>query len=577
MNLIQESSAFAAWFARVMRTFFQLRPLTTAGVVVAEATATMTRILSLLLPLKVILLAGSPGVPRYFPFVDPADKSIWLLGLSLAAVTFYLVTLLLEAMVNRLSQDAGKEILYRANALTLLKNQEETIQGYYASFCEISASLLFLSAAFLVLMVLNFWLFIFMLFLMAGYYFFSAWALSGCDVRRDKLKLYIQDKTGNYLKIITSLAFLAGFFIILAPFLTSDGGNIIIAILSILLLRRSLNFFVSSTKEAVNLCRNKHKIDALIFPGIQMESPEGKDKLAVRDVFHKSARESMVQAEMSLLMPPGVSLDVHWMDPTIPGMYMFMIKTGKQDSHQEALFQKQVFTTQSAQLFENEDYLFTRISRNELKAPALVTRYTREPFVCQILEYGLGEPVPGNKWKSLHDNLLEYYYSIKPSPELVKAFRTSHKSLHEILSREFVSRTWIAVDTPEEKSDLNLFLEYLPGTECMLKSVPYFIHNPDLTVKNTVQTEAGEVLVMTWGRWTLEPLGAVMPFDQKRLDQLLEVVKENRTDTPKDLDLDRLDLVHYCRTLEKEISKGNYKAALTTINKVLSNPVLKSP
>ncbi len=572
MNLIQESSAFAAWFARVMRTFFQLRPLTTFGVITAEATATMTRILSLLLPLKVILLAGSPGVPRWFPFIDPADKSIWILGLSLAAVTFYLVTLSLEALVNRLSQDAGKEILYRANALTLLKNQEETIQGYYSSFCEISASLIFLSAAFLVLMLLNFWLFIFMLFIMTGYYFFSAWALSGCDVRPGNVKMYIQNKTENYLKIITSFAFLAAFFIILAPFLTSDGGNIIIAILSILLLRRSLNFFVSSTKQAVKLCKNKHQIDALIFPGIQMEAPEGKDRLAVRDVFYKSARESMVQEEMSRLMPAAVNLDVHWMDPTIPGMYMFMIKTAKQDSLHEAFFQKQVFPRQSAQLFENEDYLFTRVSRDELKAPALVTRYTREPFVCQVLEYGLGEPVPGKKWRSLHDELLEYYCSIKPPPELVKAYRASHKTLHEILDREFVGRIWIAVDTPEEESRLNNFLERLPGIQSMLKSMPCFIHNPDLTVKNTVQTEDHDVLVMTWGRWTLEPLGAVMPFDQKRLGQLLGVVQESRSDTPEGLDLDRLYLVNSCRKLEKEISKGTYKAALTTINKVLSRP-----
>ena len=571
MNLIQESSAFAAWFTRVMRTFFQLRPLTTFGVITAEATATMTRILSLLLPLKVILLAGSPGVPRYFPFVDPADKSIWILGLSLAAVTFYLVTLSLEALVNRLSQDAGKEILYRANALTLLKNQEETIQGYYSSFCEISASFLFLSAAFLVLMILNFWLFIFMLFIMTGCYLFSAWVLSGCDARPGKVKHYIQEKTSNYLKIITSLVFLAAFFIILAPFLSSDGGNIIIAILSILLLRRSLNFFVSSTRQAVKLSKNKHKIDALIFPGVQMEAPERKDRLAVRDVFHKSARESMVQEEMSRLMPAAVNLDVHWMDPTIPGMYMFMIKTAKQDSLHEAFFQKQVFPRQSAKLFENEDYLFTRISREELKAPALITRYTREPFVCQILEYGLSEPVPEKNWKSLHDDLLEYYCSIKPPPELIKAYCSSHKSLYEILSREFVSRVWIAVDTPEEENQLDNFLERLPGIESMLKSMPCFIHNPDLTVKNTVKTDDHDILVMTWGRWTLEPLGAVMPFEQKRLDQLLEVVKKRRSDIPADLDLDRLYLVNSCRKLEKEISQGVYKAALRTINKVPAN------
>ncbi len=137
MNLFHQTVSFIKWFSRVMAAFFRARPITTFFVIGAEASAAMTRILSLLLPLKVILLAGSTSVPRYFPFIDQASKNLWIMALSVLAVAFYFLTLMLDAMVSRMSGDAGREILYKANELNILTNQEQTVKGYYAAFCEI--------------------------------------------------------------------------------------------------------------------------------------------------------------------------------------------------------------------------------------------------------------------------------------------------------------------------------------------------------------------------------------------------------------------------------------------------------
>lgn len=545
--------------------------MTTVGVVISEATATMTQILSLLLPLKVILLAASPGVPRYFPFIDPADKTIWIIGLSLAAVFFYLITLILEALTSRMSEDAGQEILYRANDLTLLKNQDETVRGYFSSFCGISSSLLFLGFAFLILFILNFWLFMFMVLMIIVNYLFTAWALGGRDIGPGPLKSYILDKTNNYLKITTSLTFLAAFFIILAPFLMDTGGNIIIAILSILLLRRSLNFFVSSTKEITRLCGNKHQINALIFPEIKIEKPESKDTLAVRDIFQKSARQINVQKELENIISLSEPVEVQWMDPTASGLYMFFIKAYEKEEESPRFFQKQAFPSKSLQLFENEDYLFTQVSRKELKAPTLISRYTQEPFVCQILDYGQGSPVPAKKWNALHDDLIEHYWSIQPPASLIRAYSSSHKLPHEILCSEFINRVEIAVDTTEERNILHKFHSKLFVVNDILKAVPLYIFNPEITVKNHVQSNEDHILVMTWGKWSLEPLGAVMPHDKKRIDQAIKSISKIRKDVPENFDQDHLYFVFNCRRLGNEINREAYKAALGTMAALLEN------
>jgi hypothetical protein len=89
--------------------------------------------LAFLLPLKVILLAGSEGVPKYFrPLIaEPAHREYWIIGLAVATVTFYLLALVLDAVSSRLSSSGGIEILQCANEMTIMNDQENRIQGNY--------------------------------------------------------------------------------------------------------------------------------------------------------------------------------------------------------------------------------------------------------------------------------------------------------------------------------------------------------------------------------------------------------------------------------------------------------------
>lgn len=573
MNLKHESISFGRWFSQVMKVFFHVRPLTTLTVICADAVSTMTRILSMLLPIKVILLAASPGVPRWFPFIDPAIKTPWIIGLTTAAIFFFFLTMLLESLVIRMSQDAGKEILYRANELALLKNQEETVRGYYASFCGICSSLLFLATAYLVLLILNLQLFLFMMFMTVFFFLFSAWALRGSDINPGRLKKYIQEDTGGYMKILTSFSFLGAFLSILIPFLISGGGNIIVAILSIILIRRSLSFFVSSTKDITKLSKNKHEIDALIFPEVQIIVPENREKLAVRDLFHKSARQEMSRQELEKARALSEPIEVHWMDPTAPNIYMFLITTGHSTENHEKFYQLQSFPQNKAHFFENEDFLFTKVSRRDLKAPSIVTRFSQAPFSCQIVDYGLGLPVSSKSWKDVHDRLLEHFWSFQPPKGLIKAFKTSHTLLHQNMNQEFLSRVEMALDTQQEEEDYNRFMELLPSTVELLENMPLYIYNPDMNLNNTARTDMDEVFIMTWGRWSLKPAGTVLPYDRKKTKGMAEKILNIRDDVPENLSADHLFFVSTCQKLENEINRGVFKAALKTMNSLLKSPV----
>ncbi len=569
MNLFHETTTFAGWFFQIMRTLLRTRPFTTLTVIFAEAAANMTRIASMLLPLKIILLAGSTGVPRYFPFIDPAHKSYWIIGLTAGAICFYLFTLLLETMISRMSENAGREILYKANQLFVVKNQEETIKGYYASFCGLCASLLFVALVLAVLAIINLPLLVFLIFTALFMFVFSALALRGTNINPGHLKRYITENVSNYLKILTSIAFLAAFIVLLVPFITTTDGNILVAILSILLLRRTFNYVVSTTRDSVKLTRKKHEVNALIFPYVQIMNPETKDNLAARNLLHKSARTGIVRLEMEKIFFRLVFLETLWMDTTVSGLFMFHINWKNDEEAAVSHSQLQVFPLRSTGAFENEDFLFTKVPRRELKAPDLITRFDHDPFACQILDYGSGEPVSTKKWKDLHDELLMHYCSFQPPASLIQAYTSSHLLLWRSLNKELVSRVEVALDTPEEVTCFEEFKDNLPRIRDFLKTIPLYIHNQDITTKNVVQAENDDVYVMTWGRWSLQPVGTVLPLNPNKIGELAVRIEEFRSDAFQVLSSDDLDFVFNCHKLEKEINRGAFKSALKTIEQLL--------
>ncbi len=400
--------------------------------------------------------------------------------------------------------------------------------------------------------------------------------MRGPDHHPGILKRYIQERLSDYLKFLSSFTFLAAFLVILIPFLTGTGGNIFVAILSLVLLRRTLGFFVSVPKNATKLNKNQHEINALIFPEIQMVKLENKERLAVRDLFYKAARLKMVQDELHRIMPLRGPIQVHWMDSTASGVYMFAITLEKEESGSKVCYQQQAFPQNSIRYFNNEDFLFRQIDRKGFHAPGLIASFLHEPFACRIVEYGLGKPVADREWRKVHDILLEHYCAFRPPDNLMKAFQSSHLLLHQRLSEDFVSRVEVAVDTAEEENALNQFKECLINIRAFLKAMPLYIHNPEMQKNNVVQADDDRVYVMTWGRWTLEPVGSVLPLDRNNMERMLQLFNETRKDTPVGLDASSLYFVFHCQKLEKELNRGAYKAALSTIHNLLLTPAFES-
>ncbi|MCK0770251.1 hypothetical protein [Chromohalobacter canadensis] len=571
MNLFRQQYFFWPWFFQVMRAFFNTRPLTTAAVVILNAIGQVTSMLSTLLPLKVILLAGSDGVPRYFQFFIPLDeKSVWIAILSAGTVGLFITTSIIESASRKLAQSASSEILESANEITVIADQGEKATSYFSSFCSIVSYSAFILLVLIVLYWVNFNLLVFLLLALAVEFSFSVWAISGADdINPGKLKSTVLYKLGTYLSILKTINFLIGFFVIIYPFLVGQGYNVLFAIVSIILIRQALNMLSSLLSSCVALAKSRHRINTLVFREHQLEDREHRYSKALRDLFENKNREIMAARQFEF-SDEDVHVTSEWMDSTIPAVKTFKINI--ENEGKTEYYQQQVYPPNRLSNLENEAFLFSHVARERLMAPQIHSRFSVGTFECQICEFGDAVTLEGDSWREWEPKLFERIWACQPPKSLIDAYSASHKVLHKRFSDEFLSRASIAIDSGEEKTVLTTFRYHLKAIVKYLSELPVYVHNPDANRANVISSNGGEdVLVMTWGRWEILPIGSVIPgsFSDDLLTPLLDEVCTKRGDINSNLSAGDLRYANACYLMERAIRGERYKAALENMNFVL--------
>lgn len=571
MNLFQETKAFIRWTAKVTKQFLRLQASTTLFVVFSISVSRVCKLLAFFLPLKVILLVGSAGVPSYFPFIEPDQKNFWVFGLTIAAFTAYALMLMLNIFTDQYSEGAGKHILRFANQISISSKDEEQASKTFLDFTNMLAGLGFIGVGAIVLAWANPILLSFLLAVPLLIFVFSAWVLQGDALPFANTKKWLIGNTSTYLTVASSAAFFGAFLVILLLFLFGEFSNIILALLGIILSRQILNSMSGIANTACQLISKRPVVDAIFFRNVSFQTPVYKPNAKqFNALFSKSERELVAYQELARVMPLNGRLQSDWFDTLLRGIKTLNISVLNEKGDPLHHFQQHIVPVLNRDQLINEAHLFKHIPREHLVAPAVLTRFKVDDFECQILDCGLGTPVSKTVWTRVKHELLLSILSVKPPKALVSSYRRSKPLLADRLINGLTEQLEIAVDTKAEAELLNRWRNILPRLSDKLSSQPLCIYNVDLAPTNVVQTATG-YLVMAWGRWSLEPLGAALQMAgyAQNGTNVLDRLKKSRQDLDERTWQGDLELAAYCVELEQAVNRQHYKKALSIIPQIL--------
>ena len=510
MSLLNIFLTFFIWFYQVFKTFLKVRPLLSVIVVIIAVVAKVTRMIAFLLPLKVIILAGSDGVPRYFRFfIDPDEKVSWIVTLSIISVAAYLITVFLEALDRQLCEKGAKSIVNYANQMAVMSNQSEASYKLFSGFTSLAANLLFtVGGVFLVALLLPKVALVFLglsisLFLLTAIFLHGASTENGNFMPQNPTQAWILGKVNQYVSILTSTVFLVSFLVILYPYLTGKGPNIIISLVCFVVIRQIVNAVSGAINQAVKQSKNKDNVNSLVFRRFQVKSRTDPIHKRFEEKYFKSKRDQVIKDQIR----SQVTVDTYWQDRYSAGVrnFMFTRDTGDQ-SH---IIYWQVFFPKFHHLLEQEEFLFNHIPRSRLKAPKLEVDFTLDKFRNQLLNMGKCIPVSTVEFNAMVDDLREYYYCVQVSSDLVQAYRLTHPMPHQKLEKIDFSAFKVALDTPRDAEIMGRFSQKLPEFCKRIKQLPLVLSNPSISARHIYWKDESktEIIVESWRKWSLIPIG----------------------------------------------------------------------
>ncbi len=569
MNLYRETGQFGLWFVRIIASFIRVRPVATIAVIIAASISRVTSLLLFFLPLKVILLAASDGVPVYFrAFIAQETKEQWIIGLAAGAIVLYVFNMLLDTASKRLAAAASQQVTRNANEIRILGNEEKTASSYYERVCAFAAAGLFVLIGVFGGLLIYSELFGLVIALFIASALFSGWVLAGSDdINPGRLKRFARDRLGSYLKIFTAVIFLSSFLFLLYPYLRGGQQNLLIAILSILIIRQVLSAVEASVREAVRLHGERHRVDALVLKQAHLERTDARRERPVRIIFGKSARRRVARDALAEQGVEPDSVEALWEDSQFAGISTMHITGRHVQSGVEQHYQLQAFPADQLHRLENENFLRTKVPADRLKLPRTVSRFTAGPFECRLLEYGTGRGLDPDSWPEWQRWLTAHLWCCQPPRGLVEAFAGSRPLLQRQLHPGSVTRLEVAVDSDAEAETLQWFRGGLDALRHRLATIPLYLHNPEITRHTTVRSGQDDIRIMNWGRWTLLPVGAIRPptIKDEMIPGILARLQEERDDLPEGFGETDLAFAGRCYALQQNIARGQLKASLDLV------------
>ncbi|MCE8014974.1 hypothetical protein HOP62_02655 [Halomonas sp. MCCC 1A17488] len=559
------------WSAAVLKKFFKLVPLPTLTLVALTLVSQFSRMLAFFLPLKVIILIGSTGTPRYFPDSWAAlDRDFLVIALSLATVFFYAVSLSSERLLSYMAEKGAAGVVAGTHKLVLFTNQDEVASQAYQ---KLAAGLA--TGALSVVLILLFAL-VYPGFLLAIVsYVVAASTFVALLGHRVEARSELQQKAGTLIGLLSGIGFMMLFAFMVVDFLLWEGVSFMVALISLLLSRQLLNRLDGVLKDAIWLNDKRLQINAIFFTGHRLE------KMPEHTRNRKFWNFLSLSENCDLLLPilaevkghelyDGIQVECRWKQSGLADLLTFDVEVKTEEEETERYLLK-IFGKRYRKAAMSEADILSSASGHRLPAPELVYIGEMDGFDVHLFRLPDWYDPSSSVASKIEVEWLAKYWKVEPDKTLVNRYQRSHPLLQHRLGLPMFERLIVVADDDHLPA-----LERIKGRfEDLLENLnllPLVLLNPGVPRDLSFVSETGELIQAHFGNWALEPIGVGVPHAESwlpKLDELLaeaSEIRESLQNTPTA----RIRLCACCSAFEQNFNKQRYADAIALLPDILA-------
>ncbi|WP_336056016.1 hypothetical protein [Nitratireductor sp. CH_MIT9313-5] len=569
MWLYRETIIYGRWALSISNKIRRNSPVSMLLMVTATLISQLTLMLASLLPLKIILLLGSPGVPHYFPlFLSGFSHQALVVGLGMATVAFYATHLVAERCIAVCNERAASRVLKQAGKLTLFVNQEDMARGAIRKVARAMANAVFALAATALILVFQ----PDVALVLVGWCVLVLAGISAVGTYRLGFRTWVEE---NAPSLINSSAPLGMFIVvgyIIGAFLLGGGIHILAAIISLILSRQILQLVGTSVKESLALNMQRDKLSALFFHGHALVAQAPQPNSDLWDLCKTESRSSWLKAviaDSTGIVPNHLAI-TDWFESPHLDVPSFRVEVqtpnGDRNDYLIKLYSsgKRVLAAQEAAL----------LSSGVAQLPALPLIGTQRigDVDCHLFKHPPSRPIQPREFGEKSTQFLQACWTVEPPAELAHRYRRSHQLLYQRLSPEIGKRLLCVALTPENSTIVKRFIDEIDSITALLEETPHFVHSNVISMATLFALEDERILGSDWGRWSLEPIGAGLPTDSATLQSvdswLQEAVQQRPAMQAVSADQVRIGAIAFA--FERSYTGQRYASAIRLLPQMLA-------
>ena len=559
------------WFISLNMKFFRVELFLTLTIVIFSLIGNIATIISFFLPLKIIILLGSEGIPRYFPSILlQVDRDLLIAWLCATTLFFFVISLLAKKVVDIIGNSVTSKLFAKNQKIILFKNQQDIAISAYKLCSSVIASSIFV---FLVMLIL-FWLYPSLSILIMVYAFFIFASYLILYQNSLKFRTYIDLNLSVAMSFVSNLGFFVVFIYVVINYLFFSPPGFIIAIISIIASRQLFSQASGAVIGLNKLLQQRYQIDAMFFFGRTLARPIIQEDKTIWSLLMPEERKSWVNTLLRDFAPGSKEIiDISLYYLGTPNIGALFIK-----DNQGSMYLVKLYETNSNFLAEREEALMN-IKPKGLPAGDLLASTNVGQFKAMLYQLPKGSAVPIKKLITIRSEIKKCLLDVKPSKDLISRYVRSFPLISKRLNASIILKIAVATSTDEEVAQLNNFITRLPELEERLNELPLAFVNPRLNIYSLWMNElTQQPILLLWETWSLEPIGAdwhvsLNDDGEKKLSKELEAVfSEVIVNRPElqDVSIKNSSLTAMVYALEKNCLVGNFHNALILVKRILN-------
>lgn len=529
-------------------------------------------VLSFLLPLKVIIMLGSEGVPRYFSsFMTDESRSAWMIALAAGSIGFFVLYFVSSRILVGLGERAGARIVRSSGKTGLFNDQERFAADLFGRVVDTWGTVAMAAGGILLGLLLE-WRLVVLLIVAIGLEFvvFSIYWNRFSEPERAGERERLAERRAEVLQNLSGFNVLVLFVGLVVLLLTDSAMNFIVAVVLFLLTRQILSRSVRVSADAHFFMRNRERIDALVHPERHLHEQRTSGRESFEHLLMPAQRERLFRAVANTATEDLSGRSWEWRDVSGRDTALFASVATDDDEAEYRL--KVTMRSGDAGLARERMFYRSASSATLDLCCGLVDAGTVFDRGFLLLKSTRLVPCPRSRFQDLAFRIRMRFWDHHPDDDLSSRLLRSFPPLEARLTPDRMGRIRLACNTRSDERLVDRFAAAHRRIDSILRGLPKVLTHHGLAPANLLLTAADRPVLLNWDALRFDVIGSDLLPQEFRRSYTPDRIEASSEPTPAAMERlpeQALLLVVRLAQVDRLILRGNYAEALASLPRIL--------